>query len=89
MKTMDNPPQTTLISLTIDGSCARIELAREDKFNALNVELITELIEVFDWTKSEVLGTMMHWKTRTGIRISEPWFSLAEGSISVLERTST
>ena len=53
---MDNPPQTTLISLTIDGSCARIELTREDKFNALNVELITELIEVFDWTKERSAG---------------------------------
>ena len=48
MKTMENPPQTSLIQLTIDGSCARIELAREDKFNALNVDMITELIEVFD-----------------------------------------
>ena len=56
MKTMDNPPQTTLISLTIDGSCARIELTREDKFNALNVELITELIEVFDWTRERSAG---------------------------------
>ena len=53
---MDNPPQTTLISLTIDGSCARIELTREDKFNALNVELITELIEVFDWTRERSAG---------------------------------
>ena len=56
MKTMDSPPQTTLISLTIDGSCARIELTREDKFNALNVELITELIEVFDWTRERSAG---------------------------------
>ncbi len=56
MKTMENPPQTTLIELTIDGSCARIELAREDKFNALNVEMITELIQVFEWTKERSAG---------------------------------
>ena len=56
MKTMENPPQTSLIELTIDGSCARIELAREDKFNALNVDMITELIEVFEWTKNRSAG---------------------------------
>ena len=56
MKTMENPPQTSLIQLTIDGSCARIELAREDKFNALNVDMITELIEVFEWTKERSAG---------------------------------
>ena len=53
---MENPPQTSLIELTIDGSCARIELAREDKFNALNVDMITELIEVFEWTKDRSAG---------------------------------
>ena len=53
---MENPPETSLIQLTIDGSCARIELAREEKFNALNVEMITELIEVFEWTKERSAG---------------------------------
>ncbi len=53
---MENPPQTSLIELTIHGSCARIELAREDKFNALNVDMITELIEVFEWTKYRSAG---------------------------------
>ena len=56
MTTMENPPQTSLIQLTIDGSCARIELAREDKFNALNVDMITELIEIFEWTKERSAG---------------------------------
>ena len=56
MTTMENPPQTSLIQLTIDGSCARIQLAREDKFNALNVDMITELIEVFEWTKERSAG---------------------------------
>ena len=53
---MDNPPTTSLIELTIEGSCARIELAREEKFNALNVAMITELIEVFEWTKERSAG---------------------------------
>jgi len=56
MKTMENPPQTSFIQLTIDGSCARIELVREDKYNALNVDMITELIEVFEWTKDRSAG---------------------------------
>ena len=56
MKLMDNPPTTSLIELTIEGSCARIELAREEKFNALNVAMITELIEVFEWTKERSAG---------------------------------
>ena len=59
MKTMENPPKTSLIQLTIDGSCARIELAREDKFNALNVDMITELIEIFEWTKEPYLRTLV------------------------------
>ena len=56
MKLMENPPTTSLIELTIEGSCARIELAREEKFNALNVAMITELIEVFEWTKERSAG---------------------------------
>ena len=56
MKLMDNPPTTSLIELTIEGNCARIELAREEKFNALNVAMITELIEVFEWTKERSAG---------------------------------
>ena len=56
MKLMDNPPTTSLIELTIEGSCARIELVRQDKFNALNVAMITELIEVFEWTKERSAG---------------------------------
>ena len=53
---MENPPQTSLIQLTIEGSCARIELAREEKFNALNIDIITELIQVFEWTKERSAG---------------------------------
>ena len=47
MLTMDNPPETTLVSLSIEGSSAHIELIREDKYNAMNVAMITELIELF------------------------------------------
>ena len=53
---MDNPPETTLVSLIVDGSSARVELAREDKYNALNVTMITELIEIFEWTAERSAG---------------------------------
>ena len=56
MITMDNPPATNLVVLTIDGSRANLRLNREDKFNALNVQLITELCDVLDWTAERSAG---------------------------------
>ena len=56
MITLDNPPETTLVSLIVDGSSARVELAREDKYNAMNVTMITELIEIFEWTAERSAG---------------------------------
>ncbi len=53
---MDNPPATNLVVLTIDGSRANLRLNREDKFNALNVQLITELCDVLDWTAERSAG---------------------------------
>ena len=47
---MKGKPNTSLIQLEIDGSVARVKLARPDKYNALNVQMISELIEVFSWT---------------------------------------
>ena len=44
---MNNQPTTSLIQLETDGCIARVSLARPDKYNALNVQMITELIEVF------------------------------------------
>ena len=46
-------PETELCSLEIEGSVARITLTRPDVFNALNIKLISELIELFRWTSSK------------------------------------
>ena len=53
---MKNQPTTSLIQLEIDGCIAHVSLARSDKYNALNVQMITELIEVFSWTAENSVG---------------------------------
>ena len=50
MKMSDVPPKNKLCQLVIDGNIARINLNRSDVFNALNTELISELISVIKWT---------------------------------------
>lgn len=58
MMTMENPPQTELVTMTLDGSRANLRLNREDKFNALNVQLITELCHLLDWTAARSAGNL-------------------------------
>ena len=53
---MNNQPTTSLIQLEIVGPIARVSLARPDKYNALNTQMITELIEVFAWTTENSVG---------------------------------
>jgi methylglutaconyl-CoA hydratase len=47
---MQDRPETELIRLEIDGPCCEIILNRAEKYNALNVQMINELIAVFEWT---------------------------------------
>ena len=54
---MNNQPTTSLIQLEIDGCIARVSLARSEKYNALNIQMITELTEVFQWTSENSVGT--------------------------------
>ena len=58
MVSMENPPQTELVTMTLDGSRANLRLNREDKFNALNVQLITELCDLLDWTAARSAGSV-------------------------------
>lgn len=53
---MNDRPDTSLIQLEIDGCIARVKLARPEKYNALNVQMISELIEVFSWTARNSVG---------------------------------
>ncbi len=49
-------PETSLCSLRIEGPVAYLTLTREDVYNALNIELISEIISVLDWTKDRSVG---------------------------------
>ena len=54
---MDIPPKTELVALDIEGPICRITLNRESKYNAMNVQMITELCELFEWTAQRSVGT--------------------------------
>ena len=56
MENMQNPPQTELVKVEIEGSTCHITLNREEKYNALNVQMISELCEIFDWTANRSAG---------------------------------
>ena len=53
---MNDMPNTSLVKVEIDDCIARVMLARSEKYNALNVQMITELIEVFSWTAKNSVG---------------------------------
>ena len=53
---MNGMPKTSLVRVEIDDCIARVTLARSEKYNALNVQMITELIEVFSWTAKNSAG---------------------------------
>ena len=57
MTLMDTQPLTELVSIVIEDSRCHIKLDREDKFNALNIQMITELCTLFDWTSERSVGT--------------------------------
>ena len=55
---MNTPPATELVTMTLHGSRVNLHLNREDKFNALNVQLITELCDLLDWTAERSAGRL-------------------------------
>ena len=56
MALMDTPPTTRMVSLTIEGAQANLTLTRSDKFNAMNMDMIQELITVLEWTAERSAG---------------------------------
>jgi methylglutaconyl-CoA hydratase len=49
-------PETSLCTLEVRGPVAYLTLTREDVYNALNVQLISEIISLLDWTKERSVG---------------------------------
>lgn len=56
MEKMGSLPSTELVSVSIDGPICYITLNRADKYNAMNVQMITELCELFEWTALRSVG---------------------------------
>ncbi|MCH2649201.1 MAG: enoyl-CoA hydratase-related protein [Candidatus Poseidoniaceae archaeon] len=56
MEKMESLPSTELVSVSIDGPICYITLNRADKYNAMNVQMITELCELFEWTALRSVG---------------------------------
>jgi len=49
-------PETSLCTLEIEGPVARLTLTREDVYNALNIQLISEIISILEWIKERSVG---------------------------------
>ena len=49
-------PETSLCTLEIEGPVAKLILAREDVYNALNIQLISEIISILEWIKERSVG---------------------------------
>tara|TARA_B110000438_G_scaffold302944_1_gene362391 strand:- start:3687 stop:4577 length:891 start_codon:yes stop_codon:yes gene_type:complete len=49
-------PETSLCTLEIEGAVAHLTLTREGVYNALNIQLITEIISILEWTKERSVG---------------------------------
>jgi methylglutaconyl-CoA hydratase len=52
----DSKPETSLCELILDGPVVRITMVREDVYNAMNTQMITELISAFDWIRERSVG---------------------------------
>ncbi|MEC7695170.1 MAG: enoyl-CoA hydratase-related protein, partial [Candidatus Thermoplasmatota archaeon] len=62
----DEIPETELCSMNIDGPIARITLNRVNFHNALNVQLISELIDLLEWTSDRSVGKIGELKDEEG-----------------------
>tara|TARA_B100001250_G_scaffold81364_1_gene66997 strand:- start:11065 stop:11949 length:885 start_codon:yes stop_codon:yes gene_type:complete len=56
LKMTDSKPETIFSKIDIEGSVATITLNREQVYNALNDDLINELIQLLIWTKKRSVG---------------------------------
>ena len=52
----DPMPETELCRLEVDGAIANLTLDRTDAFNALNEQIISEMVEILEWTSHRSVG---------------------------------
>jgi len=57
MKSLQQVPVYENIALSLDGPVASITLSREEKYNAMNISLIKDLVDAIDWTSSMSVGS--------------------------------
>ena len=57
MKSLQQVPFYENIALSLDGPVASITLSREEKYNAMNISLIKDLVDAIDWTSSMSVGS--------------------------------
>ena len=55
--TEEKIPNTELCRLEVNGAVANITLQRTETFNALNDQIISELIELLEWTSERSVGS--------------------------------
>ena len=63
---MDGQPVTELVRLEVDGAGAHLKLSREEKFNAMNDQMIDELNRLFKWTAERSVGVTGELLDSTG-----------------------
>ena len=56
MENNQSLPNTELVSVAVDNAICNITLNRAAKYNAMNVQLINELCEVFEWSAARSVG---------------------------------
>ena len=52
----DKTPECSMCRLQIDGPTATITMDRVDAYNALNIQLISEITELLEWTAQHSVG---------------------------------
>ena len=57
MKSLQQVPVYENIALSLDGPVASITLSREEKYNAMNISLIKDLVDAIEWTSSMSVGS--------------------------------
>jgi len=56
LRITDDIPMTELCRLSIDGCVANVTMVRSEVYNALNIQLISELNEIIEWTTQRSVG---------------------------------